>query len=379
MKKLMKLLFASLLFPLSCAAYADADPYADMVKQTVAAYMQKNHVPGVAVELYVEGKPYSYYFGYANPDKKTPVTKKTIFEVGSISKIMTSILFAQEIDFAKMGLTDPVTKYVPDLPHSFAQTTVQSLATHTSGLPFSMPGGLKSEDDLNHYLANLKPSYAPNKQWVYSNFGVGMLGYTLEKVTHKDLNQLYQKRILLPLGMQPIGLIVPDKLKMYYAQGYDAAGRSVPPAVLGILPGAYGIKMSAEDMQRFLKAAIGLPGTPERLFYPIKMTQAGFVRLPDIMQGLAWQIHDFTPDEVPELLKETDNNFAPLRVEAVLKQSQYNGDALIDKTGGTDGFRTYIAVIPNKKSGIAILSNKFVANDITNLGRKILFKAIKMN
>lgn len=382
MKKFIKLLSVSFLLsiPVVSNAQAPSDPQADVVRQTMTAFMEKNNIPGVAVELYVDGKPHSYYFGYANRDKKTPITKKTIFEIGSISKIMTSILLAQEIDFAKMSFTDPVSKYLPDFSQAFDNTTVQSLATHTSGLPFSAPATLKTPEDLTKYVSTLSPSYTPNKQWVYSNFGVGMLGYTLEKVTHRDLNQLYQKRILSPLGMQPIGVSVPAKLKAYVAQGYDHAGNPVAPQKMSLFPGAADCKMSADDMQRFLKAAIGLPGTPDRLFYPIKMTQAVYVKLPEKMQGLAWQIHTFTPQDAADLLHETDNQMATEKVEDVLKIPLYNGDALIDKTGATSGFRAYIAVIPNKKSGVAILSNKYVSNDtIVNAGREILFKVTKLS
>ena len=59
----------------------------------------------------------------------------------------------------------------------------------------------------------------------------------------------------------------------------------------------------------------------------------------------------------------------------VYAQPKFNGDALIDKTGSTRGFRTYIAVIPNKRAGIVILTNRVVTNsEIVNTGREILFK-----
>ena len=65
------------------------DPNAELVKTAIAQFMKDNNIPGVAVEMYVDGKPRSYYFGYADVEDKKPITKNTIFEVGSITKLMT--------------------------------------------------------------------------------------------------------------------------------------------------------------------------------------------------------------------------------------------------------------------------------------------------
>jgi beta-lactamase class C len=386
MSKLRKLLSATLLLfysiginaaPTSPAA---ADPNAAIIQQTVAAFMQKNNIPGVAVEVYQDGKAYSYYVGYADRDKKTPVTKDTIFEVGSISKIMTSVLLAQEIDSATVALNDPITKYMPQLPESFDNVSLLNLATHTSGLPFNVPEAVKNEAELYQYLDQSETNYTPNKQWVYSNFGIGVLGYTLENVTHKNFNQLYRRHILLPLRMREIGLTVPKKLQRFYAQGYDKRGNPVNQMQWGVFPAAGGLKLSANDMQRFLSAAIGLPGTSARIFYPMRMTETAYVRLSDRMQGLGWQIHLLSESKVSSLLNEPESmGFGPLPVIEIFDKPVYTGDALIDKTGATDGFSAYIALIPNKKSGVVILTNRYVSRGaIVNAGRDILFKLTKM-
>jgi beta-lactamase class C len=118
---------------------------ADIVKETANAFMSENHIPGLAILLYVDGAASSYYFGYADREKKKPVTQKTIFEVGSLSKLMTSLLFAQEIDMAKMNLNDSVKKYLPDLSTAFDDISLKELATHTSGLEFNVPKTVQSE------------------------------------------------------------------------------------------------------------------------------------------------------------------------------------------------------------------------------------------
>src|SRR5205085_12282547 len=105
-----KVIISLILSVASINLYAQ-DATNTLLQKSMSAFMQKNNIPGAAVEMYVNGNLYEQYFGYAEQGKKEPVIQKTVFEIGSISKIMTSILFAQEVDWAKMALNDPVTNY----------------------------------------------------------------------------------------------------------------------------------------------------------------------------------------------------------------------------------------------------------------------------
>lgn len=370
-----------LFFILFFASFAFAnnvqDPYAEVINETITDYMKNNEIPGVAVELYVNGKPYSYYYGYANLDKKTPINKKTIFEVGSISKVMTGLLLAEEIDFSKMQLKDSVTKFIPELPESFDDVSLQDLATYTGGLPFNIPDNFNPSTDFD----KLSLSYPYQKQMVYSNLSVGLLGSAIEKRTHKDIDTLFRKQILAPLGMQPIATDLPKKLQALYAQGYNQELKPVnaTPINSGLFKAAGGVKASASDMQRFLHAAIGLKGTPEKIFYPMRLTQTAFVKLSDHSQGLGWRISSITKDNIGQLLERTALNWEPLPVVEIIDKPTFNGNTLIDKTGVTDGFSSYVAVIPNKKSGIVILTNRQETNGaIVEVAREILFKVTQI-
>lgn len=378
-----KIIFSILL--LGWLVQADANTsaslsHADIVKQTINSFINENNLPGVIVELYVDGKPEAYYFGYAKPNVKQVMNKNTIVEIGSISKVWTSLLLAQAVDAAKMQLNASVRKYLPWLSDDFDDITLMNLATHTSGLPFKQSDNFKSQEALNHFLATFYPDEVVNEQWIYSNLNIGLLGFSLEKATHKKLNELYINQILLPLGMQPIGLVVPPWLITHYAVGYDENGNEQKPLPTSLLPAAGAIKASAQDMQRFLSAAIGLPGTPEHVLYPMRMTQSVYVELPTKMQGLGWEVHPLEANDIKDLLNADENLMKPLPVTEVYDRPRYSGDMLIDKTGGTPGFRAYIAVIPNKKTGIVILTNKFVDGKmIVRAGREILFKLNNIN
>lgn len=381
MNKSIKVISTVVMSLLSISVMADNVPEQsdDMVQKTITSFMSKNNIPGVAVELYSDGKLSEYYFGYANQEKKDPVSRKTIFEIGSVSKVMTSLLLAQEVDWAKMSFSDPVTKYLTNLPSSYKKIRLQDLATHTSGLPFDLPAGTTTTDEMNEFLDSYSPESDPGDEWTYSSLGIGLLGKSLEKSTERDFDDLYRRHVLNPLKMVT-GVAVPKSLEKYYAQGYDRKGEPAPRINPGLLPAAGAVKASAADMQRFLSAAIGLPGTPPRVFYPMRMTQSVYVKMGDDYQGLGWQIHKIESGDIPALLKVPDaNDLGPVQVQEIYSRPPYNGDALIDKTGSTNGFRAYIAVIPNKKSGIVILTNKNVPNSaIVKTAREILFKSANM-
>lgn len=381
MTKTVKILLTWLLSLSVCAAAEIASTTttpndADVVKQVITKFMQDNQIQGVAVELYVDGQPQHYYFGYAKADKKIPVTKNTIFELGSISKVMTSILLAQEIDAAKVQIDASVHDYLPNLSDEFDDVTLKNLATHTGGLELVLPETIKTPQELNNFLAQYKFEHLPNEKWIYSNISMGLLGMAVESATHQPLNTLYKQRILLPLHMQPIGISVPKTLQANLAQGYDSDGKAVAPMAMSLLPAGGQVKASASDMQHFLSAAIGLPGTPERILYPMRLTQSVYVELPNtLMQGLGWVIHPLEKNYINSLLTATNAmDLGPIDVVDMYKKPIYSGNMLIDKTGMTDGFRSYIAVIPNKKTGIVILANKRVYSPaIVQAARQILF------
>lgn len=372
----IKSLLLIILSSLSLHAQAETLQQQDIfINNKIKHFMQENHIPGVALALYANAKPYEYYFGYANIESKDPVINKTIFEIGSISKVMTTVLFAQEIDWAKMSLTDPITKYIKDLPAPFEKITLQNLATHTSELPFDLPETITNQEELKNYLTTVKLT-PPNHHYIYSNVGIALLNSALETSTDSQFADLYRRHILNPLKMVN-GLTIPKVYEKYYAQGYEANGK--PAArVAAFFPGSYGIKASTIDMQHFLSAAIGLPGTPPRVFYPMRMTQSVYAKVPNGYQGLGWTIHKLNENNQRYLINADDyHGSAPAPILHTFDRPLYSGDVLIDKTGMTDGFNAYIAVIPAKLSGIVIMVNKNTSEKkLIQLAREILFTIV---
>jgi len=130
-------------------------------------------------------------------------------------------------------------------------------------------------------------------------------------------------------------------------------------------------------MSYVLNLAAGLPSQSKKLQEAMRTTQTPQFDVEGKQQGLIWQIHSL---KNKNLLNEPKNVvLGPLNIKPISKSQQiYDPNKLMDKTGATDGFKAYIAVIPETKTGIVILLNKYIPNGaIVNLGRKIILEELK--
>lgn len=346
----------------------------DRVAQKVKPFMEKYKVPGAAVILFIDGKPYQFYYGYADRETKALVTAQTLFELGSISKIFTVLLLAQEVLAGHMRLEDPISLYIPELQANkfLKHMTLEKLATHTADLPFNAPDWVKNERDLIEHIKPWKPTHQEPVWWKYSNHGFELIRIALERYTGKSFNELLIARILKPLGMAPIGVVVPPALQKYYASCYDKIGNKSIAWNDGYLIGSAAVKVSGNDMQQFLKAALGLPGVPLSILNAMRLSQLPYIAVEPINHGLAWEITDLANKE-----KIFD---WPVGTPAALiphDKRILDPNALYEKGGTTNGFHAYVGIIPNKKNGICIMINKRRYDGwkvLKKLGREILLE-----
>ncbi len=373
----------SLLFVVGASTAATNDSAQTLdakISNIVKPWMQKRGVPGVVVEVYSNGVPHSYYFGYADIEKTTPVNGSTIFEIGSVTKLFTSILLAQEILQKDLRLNDPAANYIPEFQSKtktpFNKITLRHLATHTAGLPYSEPGTVKTDREALSYFSRWQTRIRIGQSWAYSNVGMGILGYVLENKMHRSINVLYQQNILTPLNMTPLGTTIPLIYEPYRAKGYNRAGDFMPPRDY-LFPAAGAIKASGNDMQKFLRAALLLPGTPPNIASAMKLTQTPFASNGTYRQGLGWVIIPLQRLNDVWVLPKKNSSLGPTpAVQLSSLETQYNARAIIEKTGTLDGFRSYIGLIPATQSGVVVLTNRYpTMGDTTRIGHQLLLAA----
>ena len=353
------------------------DAIKSAIEKTLALFIKKYEIPGIAVVLYVHEKPYLFHRGYADKKKKTPVIEKTLFEIGSISKLFTCLLVAQEVLNGRMKLSDPIGSYIPSLSTKDAlkRMSLERLCTHTSGLPCDLSDKVTSQQDFLRYLLKWHPPLEKSLMWSYSNTGIELLRIALEELSGEIINNLLITKLLLPLGMSPIGITVPESYKIHCATGYDKNGKQAPQWDNPFLLGSAAVRVSSSDMLHFLKAALGLQDVPTHIKDAIRMTQTATVMLKEFRHGLGWQI-------TPLNITRTFNGFNQYPIQCIKEMERcFSTHALLDKGGTTHGFHAYIATIPAHKAGVVVMINRRLPHGwkvINDLGRKILYQSLDL-
>ncbi len=140
--------------------------------------------------------------GYADIDRRIPVTEQTRFAIGSISKSFAAMVLMQMADEGRFDPAAPIARYLPEFhPKSaYAPITGQSLLTHSSGLPNYL-ANVASMRAVIAALNDVEPAYAPGAHFWYSNSGYQLLGYAAERIDGVPYPLIVRRRMLDRLGM----------------------------------------------------------------------------------------------------------------------------------------------------------------------------------
>jgi beta-lactamase class C len=331
------------------------------VDSAIRPLMSKERIPGAAVGIALAGKTYVFTYGVASTETRRPVTRDTLFEIGSVTKTFTATLACYAQVNGSLSLSDKIGKYLPDLQDSeFGNVSLLHLATHTpGGLPLQVPDNIGNNDQLMQYFKNWRPTYKPGTYRTYNNPGIGTLGLIAAKSLGQDFAALLEQRLFPALGMKSSYIHVPQTKMADYAQGYtkeDAPIRMAP----GVLSSeAYGVRTTAGDLVRFLEANMSAIALDEPLRRAIAETHTGYFQAGPMTQDLIWEQYPY-PVALQTLL---DGNspaiiYNPTPVTKIDPPQKPRRDVLINKTGSTNGFSAYVAFVPAKGVGIVILANK---------------------
>lgn len=316
------------------------------LQQRLEAAIKEGRIQSAAVGLYDNGKTSFYGFGLTEKKGKPP-TAKTVYEIGSISKVFTSLLLSDLIEQKKLKLEQTVGSMVPDLEvatSDIKRITLFELSTHASGLP-RMPDNYSAEstdpfadyDELRllSFLSNYETDKL-TKQYEYSNLGAGLLGYLAAKKNDLSYPQAIEQRITKPLGLD--STYVPT-----VGQSDDNLAPPHSDSVVtdnwyfDALAGAGAIRSNVDDMLRFIKANLhpaetSISGVLERALTSQSITKQAM--------GLGWHIDTLNEDET-----------------------------YVWHNGGTGGYASMLAIFPKRNSGIVILTNSTEFQEVTNLAQ----------
>jgi len=328
--------------------------------------MEKYNIPGMAVGIIVGGKPYVFDYGLASRETRKPVTRSTLFEIGSISKTFTATLASYAQVNGQLSLSEKTSRYLPSLRGSkFGDVSLMSLGTHTpGGFPLQVPDNIKTIADLMRYLKEWQPAYAPGTYRTYANPSIGMLGLITAKSMNGDFATLMERRLFPALGIASTYINVPTARMADYAQGYTKKDKPIRMAAAVLSAEAYGVKTTAADMIRFVEANMNLIKLDEKLQRAITDTHTGYFKAGVMTQDLIWEQYPY-PVDLKTLLEGNSREMIlrPTPVTQLTPPLEPRDDVLLDKTGSTNGFGGYVAFVPEKQLGIVILANKNYPND----------------
>lgn len=295
-------------------------------------------------------------YGSLDHGDKRPLDGDTVFEIGSVTKVFTSLLLADMVQRGEVALTDPVAKYLPPevkMPERGGrQITLQDLATHTSGLP-RLPSNFTPKDPANPYadysvdqLYQFLSSYQLTRdigsKYEYSNLGGGLLGHVLARRAGMSYEELVQTRICRPLGMRSTGIALSPDMKSRLAIGHDPELKPVANWDLPTLAGAGALRSTANDLLTFLAANLGYTKSPLTLAMASMLATRRPAGMAGLEIGLGW--HILTRD----------------------------GVEIVWHNGGTGGYRTFIGYDLKRRVGVAVLSNTETNAGVDDIGQHLL-------
>jgi len=294
-------------------------------------------------------------YGRLTKDEARTPDGDTIFEIGSITKVFTSLLLADAVQRGEVSLADPVSKYLPasvKMAERGRAITLQDLATHTSGLP-RLPANMKPRDAANPYadysveqlyqfLSSYQPARDAGAQYEYSNLGGGLLGHVLAERAQTDYASLVRARVTAPLGMTSTSIVLSPEQKARLAAGHSATLEPVPNWDLPTLAGAGALRSSTNDLLTFLAANLGYTTSPLGRAMASMLDVRRPTGVDNLQIALGWHV---------------------LRA---------HGRDIVWHNGGTAGYRTFIGFDPAARSGVVVLSNAGTAAGPDDIGRHLL-------
>lgn len=248
-------------------------PHERKIVELVQPYLDHKKVNALSIGVISKGRSWTKSFGFLDEAGSVAPSDKTLYEVGSISKVFTSHLLAEAIESGRLKLDDPIDTVLKELakqnPEVGRTITFRHLSHHTSGLPV-MPTNLAPADSTNpfadynramltEYMLSVKPPRLPGKKFEYSNLAVGLMGDLLSIEAGVGYEALLKQKLTEPLKMSDTVITLSEEQRSRFAPPHNAARFPDKAWDFDALVGCGGIRSSVDDMLLFAEASLHPP------------------------------------------------------------------------------------------------------------------------
>ena len=312
-------------------------PSSDSIRRLLAERMQHNGVGTVVGVIEPAGRRVVAY-GRSGASDERPLDGDTVFQIGSVTKVFTTLVLADMVRRGEVELGDPASRYLPPgvtMPERGRPITLGDLATHRSGLP-PMPTNFQLQGEPNPYeaytvehlydfLASHQLVREPGAKREYSNLGVALLGRLLSHRAGVEYEQLLKRRVLAPLGMNSTSIaLTPDQTRRL-APGHDRYLKPVYTWEMTTLPASGSLRSTGNDLLAFLAAHLGYKDTP--LKGALAYQRDVGAQLTETSRALGWGV------------------------------SKVGNDEIFSHEGGKQGYRSSVVFDPKSRTGVVVLAN----------------------
>jgi CubicO group peptidase (beta-lactamase class C family) len=326
-----------------------ADRYQQKLQPLLERVIQEQTLPGFAIAVVENNRvAYAAGFGVRNLNRKDdPITTRSLFHMASITKPFVATALIQLVEKGKIDLDTRVVKYLPYFrlaDERYTTITVRQLVSHTSGMPdvddYEWDKPQYDDGALERYVRSLnalKLEFEPGERFKYSNIAFEILGDVIAKVSGERFEDYVQHHILGPLKMNDSTLLVRQADPMLIAWGHERLENGIPfpskvyPYNRKHTPSS-NLHSNALDMARWAMVNLNRgeldgvrilrPSTYDLMWTPTKLPTT-----PSRVGGISWFL------------------------------SKYRGNSVVEHGGSDTGFRTGLALLPDKKVAVVWMTN----------------------
>lgn len=374
----MRKVLASALLLLLCPHPGHAASLERVIDRTVRRAMKAYDIPGLSIAVVQDDRViFERGYGVREIGSREPVTVNTLFELGSTSKAFTTALMASLVDEGKMKWDDPVRKYIPYFrlsdPCADSTVTLRDIVSHRTGLSRHdelWEATSWSREELVRAAGFLSMSKPIRGYYQYNNIMFVAAGEAVAGASQMPWAESLRARIFEPLGMSHSVTSMVEWNAAEHATGHNWDGKTRTATVRKMVDYAQiapagTVKSTAHDMGRWLRfqladgsidgrRVVGSEALAEtkkpQIIIPMQGTTREIYPETNILTyGLGWNVQD------------------------------YRGELLVAHAGVLNGFRSNVAMLPGRKSGVAIVENVGRGYALFALRNAILDEVLKIH
>lgn len=337
-----------------------------LVNELVQTHTKKDTTYSIAVGIIDSQNIYRFFYGNnCTTTAQQPPNANTLFHIGAITKVFTALLTLSLNNQNIINIYNPITDYLPDSisrqNSGLKNITIYQLLTHTSGFPrepYNKAFTIISPDnpysnytiqDLYNFLINYKVSIKQQKKptFRYSHVGMGILTHLIENATNKSYDNLLNEQILTPLKLYNTTLQPTQNQLKRLCSGRNFNGNVLPTLKYASMQGSEALFSTLNDLVQVAFCSIDTLNCPNLPTYIKK----------SIIQS-------------QQIQYKTTVEYAKVGLGWYIVQRNKKSPQIITHSGRTGGYSNFIALIPNTKTAVVLLSNS--NNIIDQLGLDIL-------